>query len=277
MKNVFLFATLVLVLSCDKESANYTYIERIKNSEFNDAYSVIAHAGGSIDENRYTNSLEALMASIDDGKKLIELDLIVSSDDVIVAAHHWSHFKKISGIIDSTETPLSNEDFLNSRIRGVYTPINIFDINKIFSKYKDLILVTDKITNYDLLTTQYKFKDRLIVECFTIEQCLKAHSYGIKNVMFSINIRDDHVVETFISEHSRDIKIVAFNAGLVKNNKQFRDNARKLKDSGLITFAYSSNEGSFMKENHKFIVDAYYTDDWSLSHKACMSSNCNTY
>ncbi len=53
---------------------------------------LIAHAGGGINGLKYTNSLEAMEQSIEHGFKMIELDLLISSDRRIVAVHDWNRF-----------------------------------------------------------------------------------------------------------------------------------------------------------------------------------------
>ena len=52
---------------------------------FNDKKRYIAHAGGEILGNTYTNSLEALNNSYKNGFRYFELDMIVTADNYIVA------------------------------------------------------------------------------------------------------------------------------------------------------------------------------------------------
>ena len=56
----------------------------------------IAHAGGEIDGEIYTNSLEALTKSYLDGFRLFELDIIRTSDGHFVAAHDWELWSEMT-------------------------------------------------------------------------------------------------------------------------------------------------------------------------------------
>lgn len=50
----------------------------------------IAHAGGVISNNIYTNSKEDVLKSLQNGFKYIELDLLITKDNHIIASHDWS-------------------------------------------------------------------------------------------------------------------------------------------------------------------------------------------
>ena len=53
-------------------------------------YNVIAHAGGGIDGHIYTDSLEAINNSYDNGARLFDIDLRFTSDLEIVLRHDWT-------------------------------------------------------------------------------------------------------------------------------------------------------------------------------------------
>ena len=74
----------------------------------------IAHAGGGIDNNRYTNSLEALNLGYRHGFRLFELDIITTSDDYYVAAHDWKSWQ--AGVNFSGQLPPSRAEFLDHKI-----------------------------------------------------------------------------------------------------------------------------------------------------------------
>lgn len=58
----------------------------------------IAHAGGSVDGCRYTNSRQAVERSLRCGFRFVEIDLSRPRDGVYVGAHDWGHFASISGV-----------------------------------------------------------------------------------------------------------------------------------------------------------------------------------
>lgn len=63
----------------------------------------ITHAGGLLDGQPYTNSLEALQHNYDKGRRIFEIDLIRTADDRIVLAHDWDAYEG---------KPPSHEEFL---------------------------------------------------------------------------------------------------------------------------------------------------------------------
>ena len=98
---------------------------------------LIAHAGGGIEEKTYTNSKEAVKKSIKNNFKLIELDLKITSDKKIVAAHDWGSFIEITNCCKKNENlPLSVQKFRKQKIFNKYSIIDYRIINEIFSKNK---------------------------------------------------------------------------------------------------------------------------------------------
>ena len=110
---------------------------------------LIAHAGGAVDNNIYTNSREAIERSIKSGRKYIEIDLIKTSDGEYVAGHDWELVNKMTG--RKGDKPLSKQEFLSSKLHGKYTPMSIDDIAELFEKYPDWIMLVDKIRDLDYL------------------------------------------------------------------------------------------------------------------------------
>lgn len=78
---------------------------------------LIAHAGGKVKGERYLNTLEAITASAERGYKYIELDLLKTADDRIVAAHDWFRLAELAGA--SPNQGLSKLDL--SSILPLYT------------------------------------------------------------------------------------------------------------------------------------------------------------
>ncbi len=70
----------------------------------------VAHAGGGIKGNAYTNSYDALDLNINKGFKYFELDFSFTKDNRLVCLHDWTHsFKRSFGF--STDEKVSLEEF----------------------------------------------------------------------------------------------------------------------------------------------------------------------
>lgn len=134
-----------------------------------DRHDYIAHAGGAIDGNPMTNSLEAVENAIAHDMKYIELDLQVTSDNKLVAAHDWDLYFDQTGN-ENKEIP-SYDSFCKSKILGKYTPMTYRLIDSLFSEHPDVWFVTDKVRDMEILENSLpSIKDQIIVECFSPEQ-----------------------------------------------------------------------------------------------------------
>jgi glycerophosphoryl diester phosphodiesterase len=230
----------------------------------------IAHAGGRINGYIYTNSLEVLNLSYSMGCKLFELDICETSDSVFVAAHDWTHFKRISGYQGAkNDDPLSEQEFLSLQIHGAFTPMNMTAINAWFAEHEDAILVTDKINEPKRFAEQFHFKNRLIMELFSWNAVEDALKIGIK-AMPSENL----VIWTPNSEQIMDslnIKYIAVSRRVLEGRKQF---FKKLKNNGIKTYVYHVNfdiekNEKYVFENEMHLITGMYADDLSIlnSHK----------
>ena len=150
---IFVIFTLLLSSSCSND----------KKQDIE----LIAHAGGEIEGHIYTNSLEAIKQSIERGYKYIEIDLALTADSVLVAVHDWEEFNRITGNPHKKDTIPSLEEFQQRIIHGKYTPLTAEQINQIFIDNETLYLVTDKISNPEILEQNFpNLKQRMVVEAF---------------------------------------------------------------------------------------------------------------
>ena len=155
-----------MLVSCDRKPIKY-----------------IAHAGGRIDGYTYTNSLEAVNHAIECGIEVVELDLCLTKDSVLVAAHDWPHFHKISGYVGDT-MPIMAADFCNRRIFGKYHPLTKEMIDSLMQQYPSLCLMTDKISDPNVLC-QFQYRERIMVEAFSIDDYYKLDTMGYYKVFYS--------------------------------------------------------------------------------------------
>ena len=237
-------------------------------------YRFIAHAGGGIDDLKYTNSLEAVNKSIKDNFKLIELDIRETLDNVFVGVHEWKEFKKITNTKKKDENELNNEalllnEFKKKKIYKKYTPLDIISINDIFRKNNELILLTDKTNNFSKLNSDLNFdKKRVMVEVFGKKNYFKSISEGIINPIYSFNHKDYN----FVIKHK--IKIISAHSQDIINNSQIY---KKLVENNVMVFMYSSNESDFINNNLDILFTHVYTDFWNINSAKCISNDCTTY
>lgn len=182
MKRLFLLLFLPLLLSCVTQ-------EKVCYAE------LIAHAGGAIEGNVYTNSREALEQAVANGYTFIEFDLIFTSDSVLVAAHSWSDFNKMTGYEEWGDSVPEFADFAERRILGRYTPLSATEINSFFCENEDLFLVTDKESSPEVLGAYFPLlKERMVVEAFSYEHYCRLIDEGYFRVLYSCMANDVYSV-----------------------------------------------------------------------------------
>ena len=203
--------------------------------------SLISHACGQIEGKNYTNSLEALIQSIKNGYKFIEVDLCITDDKNLVAMHDFEHFKQITKTKGINNTL---EEIKHLKIYGKYTPLLVSDINRIFTENKDLILVTDKIQDFDILLNNFKFTDRMIVEVFSYEKYKEAQKKGIKYP--ALCVCDTERIRQVIKYN---IKMITTEISFFKQNiKMFK----YLHKKGVVVMVFGTptiNDEIFLKNN----------------------------
>lgn len=159
-----------------------TYSQR----QFEDMPGLIAHAGGVIDGYVYTNSVEAMEESMNNGYKYVEIDLLISSDGYPVAAHDWEMFNEATGFPEYGDEALNYDEFVSRKLYGKYTPITYKEIIYFFDTYPDWILVTDKLDDVEILDSFFsRYRDRIIVESFSYDAYIKLRAVDYRAIYAS--------------------------------------------------------------------------------------------
>jgi Sulfatase len=225
----------------------------------------IAHAGGSVNGDRYTNSLEALNYNYDRGFRLFELDILETSDAKFVAAHDWNYWAGVTGF--SGSLPVSEEQFLKQRILGKYTPLNMSRINEWFRKHPDAVLVTDKINSPARFAREFVDKDRLMMELFSIKSIIEAKSVGIKSPMMTGDLLNELTGDRIDALKKLGVTEVALSRASIAKNFRLLE---RLKKNGVKVYVFHVNFEPGKDE--KYVVDfemdyvyGLYADDWTFN------------
>lgn len=234
----------------------------------------IAHAGGGVDGIIYTNSKEALEASLNRNFKIVEFDLLETSDGKLAAAHDWSKYKSITGEAHGDDSPLSLADFKSRKILGKYTPVTGDEISRKFQERPDLFLVTDKIQNFELIKKTFPFEDRILVEIYSVGAYFRAIHSGLRRPIWA-----SFVGRT--TEWIERIKIIALRPKYVtvsaRNLVKHRHFFENLSSSGVLIFVYTSNDRQFIENTLKSYRSVIYTDHWDFVENNCAAAVCPTY
>ncbi len=113
---------------------------------------LIAHAGGSIDGNPYTNSREALLLSIEAGFRLIELDFSRTRDGAWFLTHDWKYWAERTGFAGELPPSAAEVAALRSSfssggaemtLAGAYTSLSLDELLELLAAHPEITVVTD--------------------------------------------------------------------------------------------------------------------------------------
>ena len=252
--------TLSFALNLDPNS---TPDERIK-SWSKDRTRFIAHAGGTIDGIRYTNSLEALDRAYENGFRFFELDIIQTSDDHFVAAHDWKKWHEMT--YSEGREPVSLDLFLKKPLLGKYTALDMDRINLWFEQHPDAILVTDKINHPIPFSKAFHYPERLIMELFSLDAIKDAQTVPSIEVMVNEQVLQSLGPNSLAFLQQHEIHKAAVSRNFLHNAS---DRCAELRDNGIQIFAYHLNMDDQKNEVYVLHHDlplAYgmYADDWKF-------------
>ncbi|PTQ07518.1 hypothetical protein CWO33_22290 [Vibrio splendidus] len=197
---------------------------------------LIAHAGGGINGLKYTNSLEAMEQSIEHGFKMVELDLLISSDGRIVAVHDWKTFHEMTN--SNNTGSISSKEFESKIIYDKYKTLNISTAIDILDK-NDVVLVTDKIKNIALLSKYIIDKDKSIIEVFSIDKYNEAIDLGFNNVALNIDLNTPFILDWI---DLNKIKAVTYRGDNLGSLGSEYKKAIELSNMGVSSMIYSTND-----------------------------------
>jgi len=215
---------------------------------------LIAHAGGGIDGHIYTNSREAVENSLERGYSFIELDLLLSKDEKIVAVHDWERFYKNTDLSLTSDKPepLSFEEFKAKKLHGKYTTLVYEDIIELLKKHESMILVTDKLTDVDKLEGMQIFNERVIIESFSLKQYNKSIEAGFKYPAYSISSLQSVGKILFM-----DITVIVVPKRLIVHYPTVFKNLHERKVTILV---YTDNDEGFIEKYQGTHFSLLYTD-----------------
>lgn len=229
----------------------------------------IAHGGGSIDGAIVTDSAEAVAASISRGYRMIELDLQLTTDGYLVAAHDWRSFRQRTGRDAEAggDQPLSLAEFRAKAIDGRYTPLDEEAIRSLFLKYPDLILVTDKTRDFQRLVRAFPFQERVIVEVFSANDVALAKAGGVANPMLSIG----NIESSLALILELPVRHVALSTDSLR---RCPGAARRIVESGRQVFLYTTDDAALMNRYVGSHASAFYSDYWHVKRGRCDGPAC---
>lgn len=238
------------------------------------AHKVIAHAMGGINGYTYTNAWEAFVANYEQGTRIFEVDLLLTTDDQLVARHEWTGY--MSELLGQLEVLPANKqgvvldykEFMDSPILNIYSPLDVEKILDLMQHYPDAYIVTDtKEMESDLIEKQFTLlteaaqrrdpalMDRIIPQIYSQTMLDEINNvYSFAEVIYTLYQSKDNKeqVVDFVKRTGVDITMPVHLAT--------KDFISKLKKAGARVYVHTVNEEDEIRELHRMGVDGFYTD-----------------
>ena len=262
---ILLFIIGLCILFCGQRSwevMHYTYIKPMEKPTKPTWYTenkVVAHATGGIDGLDYTNSKEALLNTIENGIKVIEIDFNYTTDGNLVCYHYYNN-------ITPEARELSLEEFLNVKIQGKYTPMIFQDVVQIMKDNPDIYISVDtKHIKLEEIVQEIvnNCKDKSVLNRFII-QCYfpgdktkisKIYNFPKENYLYTPYkyIEDPYKVLQIC--YNENINVVT-----VKNGIWSQEILELFKNKNIYVYVYSVNRPDKVQEAFENGVHGIYTD-----------------
>jgi len=168
----------------------------IEPSDYFQDQKVIAHGGGYYEGYDTTNSVPAVMQSIENGYKLIELDIDISADGKIIMIHDWKrtagHY--FGGVF---KKKLKEAEFSELLVNGKFETLTFDKLVKIIDnadkkeETAGIRIITDtKGDNLTVLATiaeQYPaYIDRVIPQIYSYDEYIPVKEMGYEDIILTV-------------------------------------------------------------------------------------------
>lgn len=235
---------------------------------------IIAHAMGSINGHEYTNSQEAFVVNYEQGTRIFEVDLMLTTEGNVVARHEWEDetSEELGQLWDVPSDRVgerwSYKEFMETPILGVYTPLNWDRVLDLMQQYPDAYIVTDtKEFDTGMIPEQIQaivdatthrdpaLLERIIPQIYNrpmLDEFVKIYTF--KNMIYTLYASDDSDAEVlkFVEETGVDIAMPMDRA-----NKKF---ISSLKESGSMVFVHTINKEKDIRKLDRMGADGFITD-----------------
>ncbi|WP_342547696.1 phosphatidylinositol-specific phospholipase C/glycerophosphodiester phosphodiesterase family protein [Paenibacillus sp. FSL P2-0089] len=238
------------------------------------AHRVIAHAMGGINDKAYTNTKDAFIANYEQGTRIFEADLLLTSDEQLVARHEWTTgmSKKLGQqeVLppDKQGEVLTHDEVMNSPVLELYSPLDIEKIVNLMENYPDTYIVTDtkelepeQVTKqFQLIVEAARKKDpalleRIVPQIYSREMLeVVKQVYAFPEIIYTLYQTEDsdEVVIEFVKQTGVDITMPTTRA-----TKSF---VRNLKKAGARVYVHTVNDEQEIVKLSRLGVYGFYTD-----------------
>jgi glycerophosphoryl diester phosphodiesterase len=222
----------------------------------------IAHAGGGIDGNVYTNSYEALDFNLERGFAFFEIDFSFTTDRKLVCIHDWrDSYKRAFGLEQAEKPDLATFEFLVDN-RSKYRKCTLGGLAEWLELNPSATLVTDvkehNLKALRLISEEVSdFSTRVIPQVYFPENFGAVKDIGYRSIIWTLyrfHGTDDDVlgwVEKFEGPFAVTMSMAKAQTALPE----------RLSELGIPTYVHTVNrQGVARRFREKYKVTEIYTD-----------------
>lgn len=162
---------------------------------------LIAHAGGGLQQGRYSNSEQAILQSTSHGFTYIELDFSNTVNGDLVLLHDWE--KRYRHYFGLKRPVLSAADYTSLEMKHGLTPIALQDLENHLMNFPKIRIVTDiKYNNVENLRKIAVFypniKSRFIPQIYDLKNFDLVQEMGFEDIIYT-NYRAEISIDEMIA------------------------------------------------------------------------------
>ena len=217
----------------------------------------VAHAGGALNGVSYTNSLEALNVNVMH-YDIFEIDLLRTSDGVIVCAHDWPGYWRAAG--ESLFHAPSYSEFLESSLRLPWTPCDLESLNSWMSDNPDKKIILDSKSS-DAVSIYAEARrilndksSNVYPQIYNINNFEKVDSMNWAGVLWSLYKRPMPVSRVLDLSVDLDLSAIVISRDIVGSH------AEPLIEAGRVVYVHTVNEFEELLDLKNIGIEDVYSD-----------------
>ena len=266
-----------IVSNLNKVIVEQNYYQTIEKNDY------LMHAGSGIDGHAYTNSIEAIQSSYDEGYRLFEVDVRITSDGFPVLVHDFlinDYKKRIQNDWYLTVSPNEEglyvpdlETFMNFKIQKEYTATSFEMLVDFMKEHRDMYVLVDAgYADYEETYELYKGILRVCEDENVLNRLITGgHTKGsveAQQSLYNFPLINMYIAEDEIREkefgsmedwlnYCNEVDANSYSIAYATHTKEL---AEYLSDKGLYSYIFTIDDEEVAKEHLNYGADVIGTN-----------------
>lgn len=232
---------------------------------------IIVHAGGEIDGETYTNSVEAFQSNWAKGNTVFEFDFAYSSEGELIGIHNWE-----DNLVDPSwgfDNRPSLAEYENYKIAGKFSGMTFKHLLELMSirpemavvldtKEDDVVAVYEKVVQ-DTLAYNPNLLSRIVPQLYYRSQYDEVEAlYSFDNYVFTLykTLDGNEAVKSFLSSHP---KVSILTVSKTRVGLMSADYISEVQNLGVTVYVHTINSFDTIESLQEKGVNAFYSDSVS--------------